>query len=175
MLTYILAMTTAPTRTSTIQEFDCVAALTQFVGQPAITSAPLLIDQEMINRFAQATHDHQWIHVDPARAMAYSPYQNTIAHGFLVLSLLTYWQTSCIAFPGAVMALNYGFDKIRFTAPVVAGSHVSARFALTQVAETKPAHARCTWDVTVNAENASRPSVYAEWHILVQYENGEAT
>ena len=167
-------MTIAPSPDCAIQQFDCVAALNRFIGQPAIASSPLLIDQEMINRFAQVTHDHQWIHVDPARAMAQSPYQNSIAHGFLVLSLLTYWQASCIAFPGAVMALNYGFDKIRFTAPVVAGSHVSARFALTQVTETKPAHARCTWDVTVNAENASRPSVYAEWHILVQYGDGAA-
>lgn len=167
-------MTTAPAHASTIQEFDCVAALNRFVGQPAISSAPLPIDQEMINRFAQVTQDHQWIHTDPARAMAQSPYQNTIAHGFLVLSLLTYWQTSCIAFPGAVMALNYGFDKIRFTAPVVVGSRVSASFALTQVTETKPAHARCTWAVTVNAENAPRPSVHAEWHILVQYEDKAA-
>jgi len=167
-------MTTAPARASTVQEFDCIAALNRFVGQPAISSAPLPIDQEMINRFAQVTQDHQWIHTDPARAMAHSPYQNTIAHGFLVLSLLTYWQTSCIAFPGAVMALNYGFDKIRFTAPVVVGSRVSASFALTQVTETKPAHARCTWAVTVNAENAPRPSVHAEWHILVQYEDKAA-
>jgi len=164
-------MTTTASR-NTIQEFDCVAALNRFVGQPAITSAPLLIDQEMINRFAQVTHDHQWIHTDPARAKMQSPYQHTIAHGFLVLSLLTYWQTSCISFPGAVMALNYGFDKIRFTAPVVAGSRVSASFALTHVTETKPAHARCTWAVTVNAENAPRPSVHAEWHILVQYKDG---
>ena len=168
-------MTTAPSHACAIQQFDCVAALTRFVGQPAVASAPLLIDQQMINRFAQVTHDNQWIHVDPARALAQSPYQNTIAHGFLVLSLLTYWQTSCIAFPGAVLALNYGFDKIRFTAPVVAGSQVSARFTLTQVTETKPAHARCTWEVTVNAANAPRPTVYAEWHILVQYANGETT
>ncbi|WP_193088019.1 MaoC family dehydratase [Advenella sp. FME57] len=168
-------MTTAPSSACAIQKFDCVAALDRFVGQPAIASAPLLIEQEMINRFAHVTHDHQWIHVDPERAKTQSPSQHTIAHGFLVLSLLTYWQTSCMAFPGAVMALNYGFDKIRFTAPVVAGSRVSASFALTQVTETKPAHARCTWEVTVNAENAPRPSVYAEWHILVQYEGGEAT
>ncbi|MGO1767773.1 MAG: MaoC family dehydratase [Advenella sp.] len=167
-------MTTTPSRAGPIQQFDCVAALTRFIGQPAIASAPLLIDQEMINRFAQVTHDNQWIHTDPARAMTQSPYQHTIAHGFLVLSLLTYWQRSCIAFPGAVMALNYGFDKIRFTAAVMAGSRVSARFALKQVTETKPAHARCTWEVTVTADNASRPSVYAEWHILVQYEDGQA-
>ncbi|HLU01515.1 MAG TPA: MaoC family dehydratase [Advenella sp.] len=167
-------MTTTSSSACAIQNFDCVASLARFVGQPAITSAPLLLDQKMIDQFAQVTHDHQWIHVDPARAKTQSPYQHTIAHGFLVLSLLTYWQTSCIAFPGAVMALNYGFDKIRFTAPVMAGSRVSAGFALRQVTETRPAHARCTWEVAVQAEHAPRPSVYAEWHILVQYKDGQA-
>lgn len=167
--TYILTMTNTPSNTYAIQHFNSIAALAGFVGKPAIASAPLLIDQAMIDQFALTTHDHQWIHVDPMRARTQSPYQHTIAHGFLVLSLLTYWQTSCIAFPGAVMALNYGFDKIRFTVPVIEGSRVSARFALTKVVETKPAHARCTWEVTVLAENTERPAVYAEWHILVQY------
>ena len=162
-------MTHTSPNTCVIQHFDSIAALTGFVGKPAIASAPLLIDQKMIDQFALTTHDHQWIHVDPLRATAESPYQHTIAHGFLVLSLLTYWQTNCIDFPGAVMVLNYGFDKIRFTAPVIEGSQVSAQFALAQVTETRPAHARCTWEVTVQAEHASRPSLYAEWHILVQY------
>src|SRR5690606_12927938 len=82
LLTYIITMTTTSSSACAIQNFDCVASLARFVGQPAITSAPLLLDQKMIGQFAQVTHDHQWIHVDPARAKTQSPYQHTIAHGF---------------------------------------------------------------------------------------------
>jgi len=142
----------------------------RFVGKPAIVSESIVVDQEMIDRFGQVTRDNQWIHMDPARARAESPYGQTIAHGFLVLSLLTYWQASCVAFPGAAMALNYGFDKIRFTAPVPSGAHVSARFALADVKETRPGEARCSWDVTVEVEGAPRPSVHAAWQIMVRYE-----
>lgn len=145
----------------------------RFVGKPAIVSESIVVDQEMIDRFGQVTRDNQWIHMDPARARAESPYGQTIAHGFLVLSLLTYWQASCVAFPGAAMALNYGFDKIRFTAPVPSGAHVSARFALVDVKETRPGEARCSWDVTVEVEGAPRPSVHAAWQIMVRYEGGE--
>lgn len=153
--------------------FDSVQALMRFVGKPAIVSESIVVDQEMIDRFGQVTRDNQWIHMDPARARAESPYGQTIAHGFLVLSLLTYWQASCVAFPGAAMALNYGFDKIRFTAPVPSGAHVSARFALADVKETRPGEARCSWDVTVEVEGAPRPSVHAAWQIMVRYEGGE--
>jgi acyl dehydratase len=154
---------------SMIQQFDSVQSLTEFVGLPAIGSETVVIDQEMIDRFAQVTRDSQWIHVDQERAVAESPYQHTIAHGFLVLSLLTYWQTSCIAFPGATMVLNYGFDKVRFTAPVRSGSPVSAKFELAQVVETRPGEARCSWNVTIEVQDAPRPSVYADWQIMVRY------
>ncbi|MGB6105515.1 MAG: MaoC family dehydratase [Pusillimonas sp.] len=158
-----------PQPPSAIQQFDSVQSLVDFMGRPAIVSRPMVIDQQMIDQFAQVTRDEQWIHVDRQRAMAESPYGHTIAHGFLVLSLLTYWQASCIAFPRAAMVLNYGFDKIRFTAPVPSGSCVSARFALAQVAETRPGQARCSWNVTVEVDDAPRPSVYADWQIMVRY------
>jgi len=158
-----------PPLPAAIRQFDSVASLAGFVGQPAIASPAIRISQEMIDRFAQVTHDSQWIHVDPARAAAQSPYGQTIAHGFLVLSLLTHWQAGCIAFPGAALVLNYGFDKIRFTAPVRSGSRVAARFALAQVAESRPGEARCAWHVTVEAEGAPRPAVHADWQILVRY------
>jgi len=160
---------TPPAPPPAIRPFDSVQSLVDFVGQPAIVSAAIAVDQQMIDRFAQVTHDSQWIHVDRERAMAQSPYGHTIAHGFLVLSLLTYWQASCIAFPGAAMALNYGFDKVRFTAPVLSGARVSARFALAQATETRPGEVRCAWNVTVQAESAPRPSVHADWRILVRY------
>lgn len=150
--------------------FDSLQSLLDFVGRPPIVSDAVLVDQGMIDRFAQVTLDHQWIHVDRERAQAESPYGDTIAHGFLALSLLTHWQTSCIAFPGATMLLNYGFDKVRFTAPVVSGSRVAASFALAQVTETGPGEARCAWKVTVQAEGAARPSVHADWLIMARYE-----
>lgn len=156
-----------------IHQFDSVRSLLDFQGKPAIASDAVEIGQETIDRFAQVTHDQQWIHVDPVRAMAESAYRGTIAHGFLVLSLLTRWQASCIAFPGAVQVLNYGFDKVRFTAPVLSGSRVSARFALAHADEVRPGEVRCTWNVTVEAEGAARPSMHAEWLVLVQYSVGQ--
>lgn len=162
-------MTSNPHLPSAIRQFDSVQSLFDFTGQPAIISTTVAIDQETIDRFARVTHDSQWIHVDRERAMAESPYQGTIAHGFLVLSLLTHWQSSCIAFPGADLLLNYGFDKVRFTAPVRSGSRVSARFSLARVQEVRPGEARCSWSVEIGAEDAPRPSVYADWLIMVRY------
>lgn len=162
-------MTSSTSLPSAVRRFDSVQSLIDFAGQPAIASRTVEIDQETIDRFAQVTRDSQWIHVDRERAVAESPYQDTIAHGFLVLSLLTHWQESCIAFPGAAMVLNYGFEKVRFTAPVRSGSRVSARFALAQVVETKPGEVRCSWNVAIEAEGASRPSVHADWLILIRY------
>lgn len=163
-------MTSNPNLPAAIQQFGSVQSLIDFTGQPPIASSTVAIDQAMIDRFAQVTHDSQWIHVDRERAAAESPYQDTIAHGFLVLSLLTHWQTSCIAFPGAVMALNYGFDKVRFTAPVRSGSRVSARFSLAQVVQARPGEARCSWNVAIQAEGEPRPSVHADWLVLVRYD-----
>ncbi|MGN6580539.1 MAG: MaoC family dehydratase [Bordetella sp.] len=152
-----------------IRQFDSAQSLLDFQGQPAIVSSAFTIDQATIDRFAQVTHDNQWIHVDPGRAAAESAYRSTIAHGFLVLSLLTQWQTSCIAYPGAAQVLNYGFDKVRFTAPVLSGSRVSASFALTHAEQIRPGDVRCAWSVTVAAEGATRPSMLAEWLIMVRY------
>ena len=152
-----------------IRQFDSIGSLIDFQNQPALTSSSLVIDQELISRFARVTLDNQWIHVDSERARMESPYQHTIAHGFLVLSLLTHWQSSCMAFPTATLLLNYGFDKLRFTAPVLSGSRVFATFALTQVKKTRPEEARCAWQVTVQAEDAAKPSMHADWQIMVRY------
>ncbi len=153
-----------------IRPFASVQSLVEFVDQPALVSRTIAIGQDMIDQFARVTGDSQWIHVDRERAKAESPYQDTIAHGFLALSLLSDWQASCIAFPGAAMVLNYGFDKVRFTSPIVSGSRVSARFSLALVAQTRPGEARCSWRVAIEAEGAARPSVHADWLILVRYD-----
>jgi acyl dehydratase len=158
-----------PAASSAIRQFDSIQSLADFVGRPALVSESIVVDQAMIDRFAQVTHDSQWIHVDSERAAAQSPYRHTIAHGFLVLSLLTHWQASCIAFPGAALVLNYGFDKVRFTAPVLSGACVRADFTLARAEQGRPGQARCTWNVAVRAEGAPRPSVHAEWLVMVQY------
>jgi len=152
-----------------IHAFDSAQSLSDFVGRPAIRSAPMVIGQDLIGQFARITRDEQWIHVDPSRAAAHSPYRGTIAHGFLVLSLLTFWQSSCMAFPGAALVLNYGFDRIRFTAPVRSGASLSAQFTLAQVTESRPGEVRCSWGVSVGADDASRPSVHADWLMMVRY------
>lgn len=154
---------------ATVRTFDSVQSLMDCLGQPGMISPSLRIEQDMITRFGCVTHDSQWIHVDRDRARTESPYQDTIAHGFLLLSLLTHLQASCIAFPRARMLLNYGFDKVRFTAPVLVGSLVSATFTLADVTETAPGEARCCWRVALQTDKADRPSLYADWLILVRF------
>ncbi len=152
-----------------MQHFDSVQSLSDFVGKPPLISKSIIIDQQIISRFAQVTHDTQWIHTDPERAKAESPYGQTIAHGFLILSLLTYWQSTCIDFPKSSLLLNYGFDRIRYTAAVPCGSQVAAAFALSKLVESRPGEARCTWNVQVQAQGMPQPAIHAEWLMMVRY------
>ncbi|SES87076.1 MaoC family dehydratase [Prevotella sp. kh1p2] len=104
-----------------INSYDEFAA---HLGQQLGTSEWLTVDQERINLFADATLDHQWIHVDTARAKAESPYKSTIAHGYLTLSLLPYMWGQIIEVHNLKMMVNYGMDKMRFGKPVITGSRV---------------------------------------------------
>ncbi|MBO9678062.1 MaoC family dehydratase [Paenacidovorax monticola] len=149
--------------------FGSIAALKDFVGQPAVTAEPILVDQPMIDTFAGVTHDRQWIHVDPVRAAAESPFQTTIAHGLLTLSLITGWYHRLFEFPGRKLALNYGFDKVRFTAPVPCGSRLAGSFRLARVDDIRENEARCVWHVEVRAEGAERPAMVAEWIMQLRY------
>ncbi|WP_038212877.1 MaoC family dehydratase [Xenophilus azovorans] len=151
------------------RSFDSIAALKAYVGQPAVTGEPILIDQAMIDTFAGVTQDHQWIHVDPERAAAESPFGTTIAHGLLTLSLITGWYHRLFAFPGRKLALNYGFDKVRFTAPVPCGSALAGRFRLERVEDIRENEARCVWHVEVGAEGAERPAMVAQWLMQLRY------
>jgi acyl dehydratase len=126
-----------------------------------------LIDQSRINAFADATLDHQFIHVDPEQAKL-TPFGGTIAHGFLTLSLLPYLVTGLgIGMEGAVMGLNYGFDKIRFLAPVMVGSRVRARARLAAFQEKAPKQFLITQDITIEIENDTRPALVAQWLTMV--------
>lgn len=140
---------------------DILERLTPLVGTEVGVSDWLTIDQERIQAFADATDDHQWIHVDPERA-AQGPFGTTIAHGFLTLSLVVKLTSDIeidVGQPKA--ALNYGLDRVRFTAPVPAGSRIRARVELTGVDEVK-AGLQVKRTVTIEREGDDRPAMVAE-------------
>jgi acyl dehydratase len=142
--------------------------LKQLTGQEIGVSDWLEMPQERINQFADATGDHQWIHIDAARAKDQSSYGTTIAHGFLSLSLISTLLAGTVRLEiGGKMSINYGLNRVRFPSAVPAGSHVRGRFVLRAVEEFSGG-AQFTWGVTVEAEGAPKPSVVAEW-ITRQY------
>jgi acyl dehydratase len=135
----------------------------KLVGQEIGASDWIEATQSRIDQFADATGDHQWIHVDVERARTDSPFGNTIAHGFLTLSLLPLLASQAVKVEGNFkMGINYGLNRLRFTAPVVAGSRVRARFTLQSVEDVAGGH-QITWSVAVEVEGAQKPSLVAEW------------
>ncbi|MEX1281485.1 MAG: MaoC family dehydratase [Acidimicrobiia bacterium] len=120
------------------------------------------VSQERIDAFADATLDHQWIHIDPERAAA-GPFGTTIAHGFLTLSLLVHLQTQTeLPVEGVRMAVNYGLDKVRFITPVPAGGRIRARRTVAEVTEASDGSVQVKSSVTVELEGAERPAAVAE-------------
>lgn len=136
------------------------------IGSELSASDWLLIDQSRIDAFADCTMDRQFIHVDPDRA-AETRFGGTIAHGFLSLSLLSYFakDVGCF-FEDMVMGINYGFDKVRFLSPVKTGSRVRARARLLDVKERKPGHFLVKQEVTLELEGETTPALIAEWLTL---------
>jgi len=130
------------------------------IGREVAVSDWLEVAQERIDRFAEATEDRQWIHVDRERA-AGSPLGGTIAHGFLTLSLIPHFFATALRLPPARMTLNYGLDRVRFTSPVPAGSRVRARFELLDVRDAAGA-TDIRWKVTIEVEGAAKPACIAE-------------
>jgi acyl dehydratase len=144
-----------------------IEELRTLVGQEVGVSDWFEITQERINAFADATEDHQWIHIDRERAHTDSPFKTTIAHGFLTLSLLPHLAAEAVTVRGDFeMGINYGLNRLRFVSPVTVGSRVRARLTLRAV-EDVTGGAQITWAVTVEAEGAQKPSLVAEW--LVRY------
>jgi acyl dehydratase len=132
------------------------------IGQEIVVSDWMEISQQRIDQFAEAGGDHQWIHVDVERARRESPFGTTIAHGFLTLSLLSKLLGDSIRFTSAKMGVNYGLNRVRFTAPVPAGARVRGRFALKALEEIERG-VQMTWDVTVEREGGDKPCMVAEW------------
>lgn len=135
--------------------------LQALVGQPLGSSDWITVDQQRIDRFAEATEDRQWIHVDPERARA-GPFGTTVAHGFLTLSLLSHMVESAFAVAETRMGVNYGLNRVRFTAPVPAGARLRAHFTLLAW-EPIDGGAQMVTGVTVECEGRPKPVCVAEW------------
>lgn len=138
-------------------------ALNDYIGKESGVSKWFTIGQAQIDMFADATHDHQFIHVDTEKAKQ-TPFGTTIAHGFLSLSLLSaIAYDASINLENTVMGLNYGFDKIRFLQPVKVNSRVRGRMTLSKVVEKRPGEFLFSWDVTVEIESEEKPALSAQW------------
>ncbi len=142
--------------------------LADYVGQSLGQSEWFQIDQDRIDRFADATLDHQFIHVDPEKAK-HTPFGGTIAHGFLTLSLLPYFQSKMaemIVPEGLKMGMNYGFDKIRFLAPVSVDSNVRCVATLKQMTEKKSGQYLFNVELSVEIEGNEKPALIADWLLM---------
>lgn len=140
---------------------ELAACVGQEVAQTGLISDWLTITQEQVNLFAQATGDHQWIHVDVARAQA-GPFGGPIAHGFLTLSLLPRFFETALEIAESRMGVNYGLNKVRFTAPVPVGSRLRARMKLLRAEPIDNGGLQLAWEVTVEREGADKPVCVAE-------------
>jgi acyl dehydratase len=147
--------------------------LKDFVGREIGVTAWFEITQDRILKFAEATEDRQWIHLDPDRARLESPYGTTIAHGFLTLSLLSHLSEQVLQIKNGVgMIMNYGLNRVRFPAPVPAGSNIRARFTLQSLKDAGNAR-EATYSVVVEVQNQPKPCCVAEW--IVRYYPSDLT
>ena len=145
------------------RRIEGIEGLKSLIGQEVGVSDWFEVTQQRINDFADATEDHQWIHVDVERAKTESPFQSTIAHGFLTLSLMPHLAAQALKVEGDFkMGINYGLNRLRFVSPVAAGSRVRARFTLQSV-EDVSGGVQITWAVTCEIEGGPKPALVAEW------------
>lgn len=140
-----------------------INTLKEKIGTKIGTSNWYVLEQARINRFAEITHDAQYIHTDPKKA-AQTPFGTTIAHGFLTLSLLPAMGADVIPqLDGDIMSINYGFEKMRFLSPVPAGAKVRGQFTLKALETDKPVEVTLLWEVVIEIEGQEKPALYAEW------------
>jgi acyl dehydratase len=144
-----------------MRTFQRLAELAPLVGQEVAVSDWITVTQQQIDLFAQATGDHQWIHVDEERARA-GPFGATIAHGFLTLSLIPKFFESALEVLDTRMGVNYGLNRVRFTAPVPVGSRLRARIKLLECQAVPDNGWQMTWNVTVEREGSDKPACVAE-------------
>jgi len=147
-------------------EIDDLTALRDRIGQEIAISDWIDVTQARISQFAEVTDDRQWIHLDAARAAAESPFKTTVAHGFLVLSLVSPLARGAMAVTGLRLAINYGVNRVRFVSPLPAGSRIRGRFSPVAVQRVKDA-IQVTWGVTIERDGGSKPVAVVEW--VVRY------
>jgi acyl dehydratase len=145
-----------------------LTALKEMTGQEVGLSDWFVVAQDRIQQFADATLDHQWIHVDVERSKRESPFGAPIAHGFLTLSLLPHFMHEALGIEENMrMGVNYGLNRLRFVSPVRSGAKVRARFKLLSMKDVAPNGAEVVYEATVEAENSQKPCCVAEW--VVRY------
>lgn len=148
-------------------------SLKELVGREIGVTEWFRVTQERIEKFAEATEDRQWIHVDGARARNESPYGTTIAHGFLTLSLASHFMREAIRIQNGVrLRVNYGVNRVRFPAPVRAGSRIRARVGLL-ACEELPDAVGATYSITMEIEDSAKPCCVAEWIVRYYFSPGE--
>ncbi|SFE41662.1 Acyl dehydratase [Sulfitobacter brevis] len=149
-----------------------LAASEKLIDTEVGVSNWILVDQKMIDDFAKTTHDVQWIHVDPARAKAETPFGGSIAHGFLTLSLASRFAYDCFGMlPGQTMGINYGMNKLRFLKPVVAGSRLRGRFTLKRVSAKSETQLLRENRLTIEIEGEEKPALIADWLGMAVFED----
>ena len=147
---------------------DAIETLRECASQERTSCDWIVVDQARVDMFAHATEDRYWLHTDPARAERESPYRSTIAHGFLLLSLTVGDDVDRItSLPGIAHVLNYGLDRVRFLAPVIAGARVRVRSQLLSLVERRPGHWLLGQTKTVEVEGQRTPALVAEHLALV--------
>ena len=148
-----------------------LSEIQEFVGKEAGVSDWITVDQKMIDAFAEATLDRQYIHTDPVRAKAESPFGGTIAHGFLTLSLLSAMNYDCLPkIREQTLGINYGFDSVRFLSPVKAGRRIRGHFVLTHSRFRGAGMVMLTYEVSVEIEGERKPALTATWTTISQFD-----
>ncbi|MFD6859805.1 MaoC family dehydratase [Rhodococcus sp. NPDC060090] len=150
------------TDTTTGTHVSTLAELAEYVGKPLGLSSWITVGQDRIDTFADATDDHQWIHIDPERAAKESPFGGPIAHGYLTLSLIIPMWYEVLKVDSVTLALNYGLDKVRFTNPVPAGGRVRLDATLKSLEDLPTGGVQIVIEGVIELENSERPAVVVE-------------
>ena len=142
--------------------------LQEMVGKDLGVSNWVKVDQNRINSFAECTNDYQFIHLDEEKTRKHTPFGGTIAHGFLLLSLLSKFANELpFEFVNKKIVINYGFNKVRFISPVYAGKKIRAKFVLSEVSQRKGDQLLIKYEVNIEIEGEDKPAIFAEWLTLL--------
>lgn len=148
-------------------ELENLKAFRSLEGKPIPTGDWVAVTQDMIDDFAKATMDFQWIHVDAEKAARHSPFGKTVAHGFLSLALLSRMLGACIQVRSATMGVNYGLNKVRFPSPVPVDSRIRLKGHVVQIEDYRENGLKITWHCTVEIEGTDKPACVAEFISLM--------